>query len=181
MANDTTTTTRTAYFAGGCFWCMEAEFEHKDGIAEVISGYMGGSEKTANYNAVSAGNTDHFEAVEVQYNPEKVSYETLLKIYWSNVDPTDAGGQFADRGKQYHTAIFYQNAEEKSLAEASKTAIAAKLGMPIATQILPATAFYAAEEYHQGYYKKNAIHYNLYKHGSGRTDTLKKLWGDKKD
>ncbi len=180
MANDTTTT-RTAYFAGGCFWCMEAEFEHQDGISEVISGYMGGSEKTANYNAVSAGNTDHFEAVEVHYNPGKVPYEKLLKIFWSNVDPTDAGGQFADRGKQYYTAIFYQNEEEEALAEASKTTMAAKLGMPIATQILPATAFYAAEEYHQGYYKKNAIHYNLYKHGSGRSDTLKKLWGDKKD
>jgi len=180
MANDDAT--RTAYFAGGCFWCMESEFESTDGILSVTSGYMGGSADDANYNSVSSGNSGHFEAVEVRYDPEKTPYEKLLKIYWGNIDPLDDGGQFADRGSQYLTAIFYQNPEEKALAEASKAATAKKFApQPIATQILPASQFFAAESYHQDYYKKNAIHYNLYKHGSGRVDRLKKLWDKKSD
>ena len=170
-----------AYFAGGCFWCMEAEFQETPGVLEVTSGYMGGSEGDADYKRVSSGKTAHYEAVEVRYDSSKISYETLLNIFWSNIDPLDDGGQFADRGEHYKTVIFVQNEGERTAAEASKKAVAEKFAPnPIATNILAASGFYPAEEYHQDYYKKNGMHYNLYKHGSGRVSTLKRRWGDKK-
>jgi peptide-methionine (S)-S-oxide reductase len=172
----TTDPTRKAYFAGGCFWCMEAEFSGTQGVKSVISGYMGGSVANPTYQQVSGGGTGHAEAVEVIYDPAKVTYQKLLEIFWSNIDPTDEGGQFADRGSQYRTGIFYTSDEEKAQAEASKTAMEAKLGKPVHTEITAAAPFYPAEEYHQDYYKKNAVHYNAYKYGSGRVVRLKELW-----
>jgi methionine-S-sulfoxide reductase len=152
------------------------------GVAAVISGYMGGSASDADYQRVASGNTAHLEAVEVQYHPDIIAYEALLTIYWSNIDPTDAGGQFADRGTQYRTAIFVQNAEERAAAEASKATLAKRFApTPVATKILDASAFYPAEEYHQDYYKKNTLRYNMYKHGSGRVRTLEKIWGSEKE
>jgi len=168
-----------AIFAGGCFWCMESEFEHIDGVFSAVSGYIGGSAGDANYEAVSSHKTKHVEAVEITYDPAKVDYARLLKVYWGNVDPTDEGGQMFDRGPQYATVIYYANDTEKKLAEESKLEVAKKLGKPIATRIEPAQAFYPAEEHHQNYYKTNAAHYQGYVQGSRRKETLKKLWGDK--
>ncbi len=170
---------KKAIFAGGCFWCMESEFDYVGGVISTISGYTGGNVENPEYGEVSSGNTGHYEALEVTYDPQKVSYEKLLEVFWSNIDPTDAGGQFADRGSQYRTAIFYGNEEEKKLAEESKERMAAKLGKDVATKILPASAFYPAEEYHQNYHQKNPERYKRYKYGSGRPDRLKELWGDK--
>lgn len=172
----TTDSTQKAYFAGGCFWCMEAEFSGTPGVMSVVSGYMGGTVPNPTYQQVSSGTTGHAEAIEITYDPAKVNYQSLLDIYWSNIDPTDKGGQFADRGSQYRTEIFYRTDEEKTLAEASKKAVEAKLKQPVYTAITPAVPFYAAEEYHQDYYKKNAVHYNAYKYGSGRVVRLKELW-----
>lgn len=166
-----------AVFAGGCFWCMESEFEHIDGISSAVSGYIGGDAKDANYEAVSAHKTKHVEAVEITYDPAKVSYEKLLDVYWGNIDPTDAGGQWYDRGAQYATVIYYGNDTEKKLAEESKIAVGKKLGKPIVTRIEKLTPFYPAEDYHQNYYKTNAAHYQGYVQGSGRKEKLKKLWG----
>lgn len=167
-----------AIFAGGCFWCMESEFQETPGVSAVISGYTGGEAKDANYEAVSAHKTKHVEAVEVHYDPAKLSYDKLLDIYWGNIDPTDAGGQMYDRGAQYATVIYYGNEEEKKLAEASKEAVAKKLGKPIATRIEPAKPFYPAEDYHQDYYKTNNARYQGYVQGSGRKEKLKQLWND---
>lgn len=167
-----------AVFAGGCFWCMESEFEHTDGVIAVTSGYIGGDAKDANYEAVSSHKTQHVEAVEVTYDPTKIDYAKLLKVYWGNIDPTDAGGQWYDRGAQYSTVIYYGNDEEKKLAEASKEEVAKKLGKTIATRIEPVTPFYPAEDYHQNYYKTNTAHYEAYAKGSGRKEKLKKLWGN---
>jgi len=167
-----------AVFAGGCFWCMESEFEHIDGIIAAVSGYIGGDASDANYEAVSAHKTKHVEAVEVTYDPTKINYERLLKVYWGNIDPTDEGGQWYDRGSQYATVIYYANEEEKKIAEASKIEVAKKLGKTIATRIEPLTPFYPAEDYHQGYYKTNAARYQGYVQGSGRKEKLKKIWGD---
>lgn len=166
-----------AVFAGGCFWCMESEFEHTEGIMSAVSGYIGGDAADANYEAVSAHKTKHVEAVEITYDPAKISYSKLLDVYWSNIDPTDEGGQWYDRGAQYATVIYYANEAEKKLAEASKLAVKKKLGKSIATRIEPLTPFYPAEDYHQNYYKTNAIHYQAYAHGSGRKEKLKKIWG----
>lgn len=170
-----------AIFAGGCFWCMESEFEHTDGVIAVTSGYTGGDAKDANYEAVSSHRTQHVEAVEVTYDPAKIDYAKLLNVYWGNIDPTDSGGQWYDRGSQYATVIFYGNDEEKKLAEASKAEVAKKLGTPIATRIEPAKPFYPAESYHQDYYKTNAQQYQGYVAGSGRKEKLKKLWGGELD
>jgi methionine-S-sulfoxide reductase len=167
-----------AIFAGGCFWCMESEFEQEDGIVSAVSGYIGGDAKDANYEAVSAKKTRHIEAVEITYDPAKVDYKKLLKIYWGNIDPTDEGGQMYDRGPQYATVIYYGNQEEKKLAEESKVEVGKKLGKPIATSIEPATTFYPAEDYHQNYYKTNSAHYQGYVQGSGRKEKLKRLWGE---
>ena len=165
-----------AIFAGGCFWCMESEFQEENGISSVVSGYTGGKEENPTYAQVSAHKTSHVEAVEVTYDPSKVSYARLLDIYWGNIDPTDAGGQFYDRGAQYATVIFYANEEEKKPAEASKEKVEKKLGKKVATRIEPVQTFYPAEDEHQDYYKTNPGHYNRYVTGSGRKEKLKDIW-----
>lgn len=173
---------KTATFAGGCFWCMEPPFEKTRGVIDVIVGYTGGHGDNPTYEQVSSGTTGHYEAVQVTYDPEKVSYLELLDVFWRQIDPTDDGGQFADRGSQYFTAIFYHDQEQKKQAEASKEALAASniFDKPLITAILPAVTFYRAEEYHQDYYQKNVIQYSRYKNGSGRSEFLKEFWEGKK-
>ncbi len=168
-----------AIFAGGCFWCMEPPFEKLDGVISVTSGYTAGEKENPTYQEVSAGGTGHTEAVEIVYDPAKVSYKELLDLLWMNIDPTDGGGQFVDRGTQYRSGIYYLNAEQQQLAEASKQALAAsgRFNAPIVTEIVAATKFYPAEEYHQDYYKENPIRYNYYRFGSGRDRYLDKVWG----
>lgn len=166
-----------ATFAGGCFWCTEQPLEQLDGVEEVISGYIGGDKEDPTYEEVCTGKTGHLEAVQVEYDPKKISYDELLNKFWQTIDPTDPGGQFVDRGSQYQTAIFYHNIEQKKIAEASKKALD-KSGLfdkPVATDIRPATAFYRAEDYHQDYYKTCPIRYNSYKIGSGRKQ-FQKIW-----
>ncbi len=172
-----------AYFAGGCFWCMEPPFEKLDGVKEVISGYTGGQKPNPTYKEVSAGTTGHLEAVEVVYDPKKVTYDRLLEIFWRQIDPTDPDGSFVDRGKQYRSAIFFRNTEEKAAAERSKEALAraGRFSKPIVTEILPLGPFFRAEDYHQDYYKRNPIRYKFYRYNSGRDQFLKKVWGDVKD
>jgi len=172
---------KKATFAGGCFWCMEKPYESYEGIIEVISGYTGGELKDPTYTEVSSGGTGHVEAVQVTYDPSKIPYVNLLDIFWRQIDPTDSGGQFADRGHHYTTAIFYHDDEQKQLAEQSKKDLAdsKKFDQPIVTKIAEATPFFDAEEYHQDYYKKHPVHYNSYRHGSGRGPFLKKTWGKK--
>jgi methionine-S-sulfoxide reductase len=167
-----------AAFAGGCFWCMEWPYESEEGVVDVISGYTGGDKKNPTYEEVSTGITGHVEAIEVTYDPSKISYQKLLDIFWRQINPTDPFGQFGDRGSQYKTVIFYHNEEQKKLAEESKRALdeSGKFDKPIATEIRPASEFYKAEEYHQDYYDKNSVHYNMYKKGSGREDFIKKVW-----
>lgn len=171
----------TGTFAGGCFWCMEAPFEKLKGVTKVTSGYTGGKEKSPTYNEVSYGRTSHVEAVQVEYDPSEIGYEYLLEVFWRQIDPTDDGGQFADRGNQYRTAIFVDNENERKLAEASRDKLQ-KSGVfkkPIVTQIRSAGAFYPAEEYHQDFYKKNPSHYKQYRRGSGREGFLEKTWHGK--
>ena len=170
--------TKTAVFAGGCFWCTEADFEKLDGVIEVISGYTGGTVVNPTYEQVSSGNTGHIESIKVIYDPSNVTYADLLNYFWKHVDPTDGEGQFVDRGGQYVSAIFYANEAEKKLAEASKKALEASnvFTKPIATKILPLADFYKAEEYHQDYYDRNPIRYKWYRHGSGRDKFLEKTW-----
>lgn len=172
-----------ATFAGGCFWCMEPVFEKMDGVKSVMAGYAGGATVNPTYEEVSSGETGHKEAVEVTYDPSKVKYEDLLDVFWHNIDPTDTAGQFADKGPQYKTAIFYHNDEQKRAAEKSKSGLekSGKFNKPIATQVIKASEFYPAEEYHQEYYKKDPVRYEIYKKGSGREDFVKRTWGDKKD
>lgn len=170
-----------ATFAGGCFWCMEAPFESLDGVIDVISGYSGGDEDNPSYKDVSSGETGHLEAVQVIYNPEIISYAELLDIYWKQFDPTDAGGSFYDRGPQYESAIFYHDNLQKQLAEQSRDLLN-KSGIfkkPIVTRILKYKNFFAAEQYHQDYYKKNPVHYKNYRKGSGRDAFIMGVWGDK--
>ena len=168
-----------ATFAGGCFWCMEGPFDRVTGVVSTTSGYTGGTVKNPSYEQVSMGITGHLESVEVLYDPAKVGYAQLLDVFWHNVDPTDAGGQFCDRGNQYRTAIFVHDDEQRRLAEQSKKDLEAsgKLKKPIVTQIVAAGPFYAAEEYHQDFYKKNAFRYNYYRINCGRDSRLKELWG----
>jgi peptide methionine sulfoxide reductase msrA/msrB len=182
MAHDAENT-KSAVFAGGCFWCTEADFEKVDGVVEAISGYTGGHVANPTYKQVSAGTTGHVESVKVIYDPKKISYSELLDYFWRHVDPTDAGGQFVDRGSQYRSVIFYANEEEKQLAEASKQALAENgpFDKPIVTDILPLGAFYPAEDYHQDYYKKNPIRYHWYRSGSGRDRFLEMAWAGKPD
>jgi peptide methionine sulfoxide reductase msrA/msrB len=179
--NETYRNLQKATFAGGCFWCVESDFEKHDGIVAAISGYAGGHTDNPTYQEVSAGGTGHTEAVQVIYDPGKVTYNELLGIFWRHVDPTDAGGQFVDRGSQYRTAIFYHDDEQKRLAEASKQEIEAsgRFDKSIVTEIVKLDKFYEAEDHHQDYYKKSAMHYNRYRHGSGRDQFLKKVWGDR--
>lgn len=179
MATTAQAETKTAIFAGGCFWCMESEFQTKDGVVSVTSGYTGGSKEDARYDKVSAKKTSHVEAVEIAYDPAKVDYQALLAIFWSNIDPTDDGGQFYDRGPQYATVIYYGDDTEKQLAEASKASISQKLGKPVATRIAPRQPFYVAEAEHQDYFQTNPVHYNAYVKGSGRKEKIKAIY--KKD
>jgi peptide methionine sulfoxide reductase msrA/msrB len=172
--------TSVATFAGGCFWCSEADFEKVEGVVKVVSGYTGGQVANPTYKDVCGGKTGHFEAVQVHYDPSKVEYEKLLEIFWTHVDPTDAGGQFADRGPQYRSAIFYHDGEQKRRAERSKAALGASgvFEGPIVTEIRAFTTFYDAEDYHQDYYKTCSAQYGRYRSGSGRDAFLKAIWGD---
>ncbi len=169
-----------AYFAGGCFWCMEEAFEQVEGVVSVVSGYMGGSVANPTYEQVSAGGTGHAESVEVSYDPTKVSYQKLLAVFWRNVDPVTPNAQFCDHGNQYRSAVFYGTEEEKQLAEESKSSIerSKRLTQPIVTQLVRASTFYPAEDYHQDYYKKNPIRYKYYKFSCGRAQRLEALWGN---
>jgi peptide-methionine (S)-S-oxide reductase len=171
--------TARATFAGGCFWCMEPPFDVLDGVISTTSGYIGGSKKDPTYEEVSAGVTGHTEAVEIVYDPGKVSYEKLLDVFWHNIDPTTPNRQFCDRGNQYRTGVFFHDEQQKKLAEESKKAIEAsgKLGKPIVTEITAAGTFYPAEEYHQDYYEKNPIRYKYYRYQCGRDQRLQELWG----
>jgi peptide methionine sulfoxide reductase msrA/msrB len=170
---------RTAVFAGGCFWCTEADFEKLPGVVEAVSGYTGGHVPNPTYEQTSAGGTGHVEAVQVRYDPARVSYARLLEWFWRHVDPTDSGGQFVDRGAQYRSAIFYADEKQHRLAEESKRALAASglFDKPVVTEILPLGPFYRAEEYHQDYYKKNPLRYKFYRYRSGRDQFLEKAWG----
>ena len=170
---------KKATFAGGCFWCSEADFEKADGVVDAVSGYTGGKAEDATYEKVSSGQTGHLECVQVTYDPAKISYDRLLDVFWRHVDPTDPGGQFSDRGAQYRTAIFYHDEEQRRKAEASKKTLteSGRFKEPIATEILPLAAFYPAEGYHQDYYKKNSLRYSLYRQGSGRDPFIARAWG----
>lgn len=170
----------TATFAGGCFWCVEADFEKVAGVTEVISGYAGGEKANPTYEEVSSGRTRHVEAAQVFFDPAQVSYTELLEVFWTHVDPTDQGGQFVDRGPQYRTVIFYHNEEQKELAEKSKEALANSgiFDHPIVTEISPLKAFYKAEEYHQDYYENHSIRYRFYRYNSGRNRFLDRVWKD---
>lgn len=171
----------TAIFGGGCFWCMEPPFEQQVGVIDVVAGYTGGVQDEATYEQVSSGRTDHIESVKVRYDPEQVSYRELLDIFWRQIDPTDGGGQFADRGSHYKTAIFYSSDEQRQAAEQSKKELqdSGIFNRPIVTALLPAQPFYEAEEYHQDYYQKNVLHYSAYKKGSGREAFIEKVWAEK--
>lgn len=171
--------TAKAYFAGGCFWCMEEAFEKVEGVIETVSGYMGGTVKNPSYEEVSSGRTGHAESVEVRYDPARVTYTQLLEAFWRNVDPITPNAQFCDHGSQYRAAIFYQGDEEKRLAEESKRAIeqSKRFAAPIVTQVTSASEFFPAEEYHQDFYKKNPIRYKYYKFSCGRAQRLEALWG----
>lgn len=167
----------TATFAGGCFWCMEPPFDDLDGVVSTTSGYIGGTVPNPTYEQVSSGRTGHIEALQIKYDPARVSYERLLQVYWRNIDALDAGGQFCDRGSQYASAIFYHSDEQRDLAARSKERIAAQLGKPVATTVVRADTFYPAEAYHQDYYRKNPVRYKFYKWNCGRQQRLDKLWG----
>lgn len=179
----------TAYVAGGCFWCVEADFEKVQGVEEVISGFSGGTVENPTYDQVTAGGTGHYEAVEIRYDPEEVSYEELLQLFFRSVDPVDAGGQFCDRGESYRTAIFVENEEERAAAEAALAAAKEELGQEIVTPILDFDAFYEAEEYHQEYYESGDLiltrfgprtkrsAYKLYREACGRDERIEALWG----
>ncbi len=182
--------TRTAYFAGGCFWCVEADFEKVDGVGEVVSGFSGGQVVNPTYKQVVGGGTGHYEAVEIAYDPARVSYEDLLYAFFRSVDPTDAGGQFCDRGDSYRTAIFVETPAERAAAEAAKARAEADLGRAVVTPILDFDAFYAADDYHQDYYKQDTLiltrfgprskeaAYKLYRDACGRDKRVRELWGD---
>ena len=170
---------RIATFAGGCFWCTEADFEKLSGVVKVVSGYTGGKKENPSYEEVSSGTTGHIESVQVYYDPSKITYEELLDYFWNHIDPTDPGGQFVDRGSQYRSVIFYHDEEQKRLAEKSKEELSksGRFDKPIVTEIIKFTKFYEAEEYHQDYYKKNPLRYKFYRYNSGRDQFLEKEWG----
>lgn len=167
----------TAVFAAGCFWCAEQAFEKTPGVVEAVSGYTGGSTVDPTYQSVTAGGTGHYEAVRVVYDPAVVSYAALLDVFWHNVDPFDANGQFCDKGASYRGAVFAANAAETTAAEASKQAVAARFGQPVAVRVLPIAPFFDAETYHQNYYLKNPQTYAFYKWRCGRAQRLEELWG----
>lgn len=170
-----------ATFAGGCFWCVEEAFQDLEGVVSVTSGYTGGQKTNPTYEEVSAGGTGHAESVEIVYDQSKIGYDRLLEVFWRNIDPTTPDQQFCDHGSQYRSAIFYHNEEQKRQAEESKKKVEGTKPFkePVVTQIVPASTFYAAEEYHQDFYKKNPIRYKFYKHNCGRAKRLAQLWGSK--
>nr|PZN85645.1 MAG: peptide-methionine (S)-S-oxide reductase [Pseudomonadota bacterium] len=171
-----------ATFGSGCFWCTEADFDKVEGVVETISGYMGGTTPNPTYEQVSSGTTGHAEVLQLKYDPERVTYEQLLEVYWRNVDPLDSGGQFCDRGSQYRPVIFYHNEEQKRLAEASKAALEAsgRFKQPIVVEIAPASTFTPAEDYHQDFHLRNPLRYMVYRIGCGRDARLEALWGKPK-
>ncbi|RJP19555.1 MAG: peptide-methionine (R)-S-oxide reductase [Candidatus Abyssobacteria bacterium SURF_5] len=170
---------QTATFAGGCFWCVEADFEKAPGVVEAISGFAGGHKENPSYEEVSSGTTGHVETVRVYYDPSKTDYSQLLEVFWKHIDPTDPGGQFVDRGEQYRSVIFYENEEQKRQAEESKNALDAsgRFEKPIVTEIVPFTNFYKAEDYHQDYYDTSKLKYTYYRWRSGRDQFIEKIWG----
>jgi methionine-S-sulfoxide reductase len=170
-----------ATFAGGCFWCMEPPFDKLDGVVSTVSGYLGGPEENPTYKEVAAGRTGHAETVQITYDPSRVSYSKLLEVFWMQIDPTTPDRQFVDTGRQYRSAIFYQNEEQQRLAEESKKKMenSGLFGAPIVTEIVQAGVFWPAEDYHQDYYMKNPLRYKYYRFGSGRDQYLKKIWGGK--
>ncbi len=172
---------KTATFAGGCFWCMEPPFEKMPGVIDVVSGYAGGRDKDPTYEEVSSGATGHYETIEITYDPKVVTYAELLDVFWRQIDPTDAGGSFVDRGQQYGSVIFYSNDEEKKIAEDSKKRLAESgiFKAPIVTEIKKLETFYKAEDYHQDYYKKSTLKYKFYRSRSGRDNFIKKVWKGK--
>lgn len=171
---------QTATFAGGCFWCMEPPFDELEGVVSTTSGYTGGSQKDPTYRQVSAGRTGHTEAVQVVFDPNKISYQKLLDVFWRNVDPTTADRQFCDTGNQYRPGIFYHDKNQKRLAEESMRTVEASkpFEKPIVIEITPASEFYAAEDYHQDYYLKNPVRYKFYRYSCGRDQRLEELWGE---
>jgi len=168
-----------ATFAGGCFWCMQPAFDRVDGVVSTTVGYTGGHQKNPTYEEVETGQTGHAESIQVTYDPAKVSYAKLLDVFWHNIDPLTANGQFCDHGNQYRSAIFYHDEEQKRLAQESKKALEAsgRFTQPIVTEIVAATEFYPAEEYHQKYYEKNPLRYRYYRYGCGRDQRLQEVWG----
>jgi len=171
--------TKIATFAGGCFWCIESDFDKVPGVLKTISGYAGGKTENPTYRQVSRGNTGHREVLQITYDPKKVNYAQLLTVFWHSVDPTDAGGQFCDRGVPYQTAVFVEHDEQLKLAKASKAAIMKSLGKTIATTIESGAKFYPAEDYHQDYHTKSPLRYKYYRWNCGRNQRVEKLWGDK--
>ncbi len=169
-----------AFFAGGCFWCMQYAFDRVKGVKKTVVGYTGGTAAAPSYEDVSSGETGHAESIEVLYDPKVVTYPQLLDVFWHNIDPTTVNREFADSGTQYRTAIFYRNDDEKKAAEDSRAALTktGKYDKPIVTQLVPAGTFYPAEDYHQEYYQKNPTHFQAYEYGSGRAGYIKRTWGD---
>lgn len=180
FATSTQAATQTMIAAGGCFWCVESDFENVEGVQKVVSGYIGGTVKNPTYNQVSSKGTGHYEAVEITFDDDIVSLKTLTDYFWKTIDPTDATGQFCDKGSPYYTGLFYQNDEQKDVFETSLAEI--KQNKPfkadIVTPVLAADEFYLAENYHQDYYKKNPIRYNYYRRGCGRDNRIESLWGE---
>lgn len=179
-AASTPSGTAKATFAGGCFWCMEPPFDKLDGVSATISGYIGGTTKNPSYELVSTGSTGHAEAVQITYDPKKISYEKLLEVFWRNIDPLTANAQFCDHGSQYRSGVFYHDENQKRLAEVSKKEIAKRFKEPVVTEITAAGEFYPGEDYHQDYYKQNPLRYNFYRGGCGRDRRLEQLWGPAK-
>jgi peptide-methionine (S)-S-oxide reductase len=169
--------TQSAIFAGGCFWCVEEAFDAVPGVVATTSGYTGGTVANPTYRAVSAGGTGHFEAVKVDYDAARVSYDQLLETFWRNIDPFDPTGQFCDKGSSYRSGVFVATEQERAAAETTKAAIATRFDMPVATEILPEQAFYPAEDYHQNFYQTNPARYKYYKWGCGRAQRLEEIWG----
>ena len=169
---------QTAIFAGGCFWCVESDFDHVEGVVETISGYTGGTVANATYKQVTRGGTGHYEAVKIVFDAGVISFENLLHVFWRTVDPTDAGGQFCDRGDSYRTAIFATDAAQADAAKASKAALDGRLGAPIVTPILTASDFWEAEGYHQNYHNTHSLKYKYYRSRCGRDARVAQLWGD---
>lgn len=176
-AADAPPVTATASFAGGCFWCLESDFEKLPGVLAVVSGYEGGKEQNPTYEQVSAHQTGHVESVQVTYDPKQVSYAQLLGWYWHHIDPLTADGQFCDHGPQYRSVIFTANKAERAAALASKQQVEKQLGKPVVTEIVAATQFWPAEEYHQDYYRKNPLRYRYYRHSCGRDQRVEEVWG----